>query len=165
MIPVKIFINGVQAATGNIDLSVVGSTQTVASAGGNVTATLTANWDATMASGYYRIYSFAATAANQYQFARWKWTERIYTEGSPNYDPEVVYTNNTTPTQAYDSDGYTRDSAGNLRRMWIITEIEAYFTGSGPTPAHTHLLVNSFNRSTPVRLVYDPTTNKLVADC
>lgn len=28
----------------------------------------------------------------------------------------------------------------------------------------THLLVNSFDRSTPVQLVYDPTTNLLVAD-
>jgi hypothetical protein len=28
----------------------------------------------------------------------------------------------------------------------------------------THLLVNSFNKSSPVQLVYDPTTNLLVAD-
>lgn len=163
MIPVKIFVNGVQAATGNIDLSVVGSTQTVASAGGDVTATLTANMDIAMTSGYLRVYSFQATAAAQYQFARWRRVQRIYIQGDDVYDPEVVRTFESVGANPYvsiyDEDGY---GASYNQRIWDKSEIEAYFTSNPHTP--THLLVNSSSRSTPVRLVYDPSTNKLVAD-
>lgn len=49
----------------------------------------------------------------------------------------------------------------NPEGTWTAT-IGLYFTRVPRTP--THLLVNSFSKSTPVQLVYDPTTNLLVAD-
>lgn len=46
------------------------------------------------------------------------------------------------------------------QRLYNVV-ITAVFTQSH-TP--THLLVNSYNKKTPVQLVYDPATNRLVAD-
>lgn len=63
----------------------------------------------------------------------------------------------------YRSDNYLYEffNVRNPDGTWTAT-IRLYFTPV--TPGHTHKLVNSFDRSTPVQLVYDPVTNKLVAD-
>lgn len=66
---------------------------------------------------------------------------------------DIRYWANTSPHSVWSTE--TVQTFYNL----VIT---ATFTRNPRTP--THLLVNSFNRSTPVRLVYDPKTNLLVAD-
>ena len=46
-----------------------------------------------------------------------------------------------------------------LRYLYSQYELTAVFVDT-----HTHLLINTSNISSPVTLVYDPTTNLLVAD-
>lgn len=57
----------------------------------------------------------------------------------------------------YDPPG---DAPADFPDKTEIVEVRATFSRTDPT----NLLVNSFNRSSPVTLVYDPTTNQLVAD-
>lgn len=84
--------------------------------------------------------TLTATPSNGYRFVKWTAWES-WPGGQYEYD---ISTNAQISIEVQDYDGKT---------------IRAYFEWDG-----TDLLVNSFNRSTPVQLVYDPATNKLVAD-
>ena len=82
--------------------------------------------------------TFTATPSSHYRFV--KWTE-LYPTGY-----EYDYSTNNQITL-------------EVGEQWPGAVFRAHFEWDG-----TDLLVNSFNRSTPVQLVYDPATNKLVAD-
>lgn len=82
--------------------------------------------------------TFTATPSPHYRFVKWT---KFYPTGY-EYD--------------YSTNNQITFEAGT---QWPGVVYRAYFEWDG-----TDLLVNSFNRSTPVQLVYDPATNLLVAD-
>ena len=78
------------------------------------------------------------------------------TPPSHDYNATFVY-----PDARQDSNVNEYHNTRNPNGTWSIT-LKAYFTKIPHTP--THLLVNSSTVESPAKLVYDPTTNLLVAD-
>ena len=120
------------------------------------------------------IYQFTATPAAGWQFVKWNLTAtvdeglRVGTEDE--YHETVTYQDSALGTP-FETDGLSSVTrarqiieiygTGRYRPTWktLTYHVEAVFS----RPA-TNLLVNSFNKSSPVQLVYDPATNLLVAD-
>lgn len=75
----------------------------------------------------------------------------------PTASPSTTYYSFGDYSTTYDPPG---DAPADVADKTEIIEVRATFNRTDPT----NLLVNSFNRSTPVQLVHDPTTNLLVAD-
>lgn len=75
----------------------------------------------------------------------------------PTASPSTTYYSFGDYSTTYDPPG---DAPADVADKAEIIEVRATFSRTDPT----NLLVNSFNRSTPVQLVHDPTTNLLVAD-
>lgn len=95
----------------------------------------------TLHDGRVRQESLAAIMDNPYPTASPSTTHYSFGEYSTTYDPPG-------------------DAPADVADMAEIIEVRATFNRTDPT----NLLVNSFNRSTPAQLVYDPATNLLVAD-
>ena len=120
------------------------------------------------------IYQFTATPAGGWQFVKWNLTATVdeghFVGTESEYQETVTYQGSAlnTPFETYGI-GTTLYShqiielfgASRYRPTWttLTYHVEAVFARSA-----TNLLVNSFNKSSPAQLVYDPTTNKLVAD-
>lgn len=117
-------------------------------------------------------YELEATPAPGWEFLRFEETYRLSEYDGRDVFEETLnlahnpwpgtrdYTAQTAPTE------YER-VMNNPVRYTIRAKVEilslvAVFGPATHTP--TNLLVNSADRSTPVKLVYDPTTNLLVAD-
>ena len=99
-------------------------------------------------------YQCSATVAGAWAFDRFVVTFK--NRDNPPYT--ISYFRNPTATDSggdFEPCDVTYDAGGSIS----ILSVEARFVS-----VRTHLLVNSSNRSTPVQLVYDPATNKLVAD-
>lgn len=127
-------------------------------------------------SGYdginYTNYQCAATPASNWRFLRFEYTIKgttnrdghTYTETitlNTNPAPVQQITNNWANPFEYEVIG--DDGSVYMTIKEEIISVVAYFEEI-PVHVPTHLLVNSFSKSTPVQLVYDPTTNLLVAD-
>lgn len=94
---------------------------------------------------WYRVWTdtiLMATPNTRYRFVKWTKWRKFYPSGVEF--EEDISTNPQITIDVYDYDDWT---------------IRAYFKWDG-----TDLLVNSANLGSPVQLVYDPTTNLLVAD-
>ena len=104
----------------------------------------------------------AATPAAGWAFGSFMVTRQEYRNGSAYGTPTTTnyYVNPTgKDTTAYRMPyeyAYPNTSENTYTR---IVSVVATFVR-----AKTHLLVNSANKTTPVRLLYDPSTNLLVAD-
>ena len=111
--------------------------------------------------GWYRSYTLSATEATGWRFVKFTWDKtRVTQSGStPLGSDESTY------NPSYASDGVAEQRT-DFTATWFqedqISGITAHFERTSRAP--THLLVNSAALSAPVRLVYDPTTDKLVAD-
>ena len=125
----------------------------------------------------FDVFRFTATPAAGWHFDHWHISysyDRGSYFGSPDethetiYDEHNVYNTNPFETVAdytlsvgvWDliEEYYSTGRYGSTRKT-LTYHVEAVFSRSA-----TDLLVNSFNKSSPVQLVYDPTTNLLVAD-
>lgn len=120
------------------------------------------------------IYQFTATCAAGWQFVQWNLTATVdeghYVGTESEYHETVTY-KESVPGTPFETDGlsgaiFARQiieiyGTGRYRPTWktLTYHVEAVFA----RPA-TNFLVNSFNKSSPVLLVYDPATNLLVAD-
>lgn len=111
----------------------------------------------------YVYYKLTATYADGWTFGYFEWSlhvENATTGDSWDDGPYQLSSNPGTSTLLYD--GFVDLSEleiGRGREVTTITGLKAVFV-RGPT----NLLVNSFNKSSPVQLVYDPATHRLVAD-
>ena len=104
----------------------------------------------------------SATLAAGWAFSSFMVTIQEYRNGSASGSPTTTYyyinptgKNTTTYRMPYEY-AYPNTSDNTYTR---IVSVVATFVR-----AKTHLLVNSFNKSSPVQLCYDPTTGLLVAD-
>ena len=117
--------------------------------------------------------SFQMTAEANFPYTfdyfEWEETERYYLrDGTLDYENTATRSssNNPCPTQTEGAiTGYYPEIGKRYRvngsyYTYEVSTIRVYFKTRTPT----NLLVNSANRSTPVKLVYDPATNLLVAD-
>lgn len=85
---------------------------------------------------------------------------RDFGEPNPwNFPAVKNFTDHENPFEFEEIDAGTETRLRTVKDE--ITGVEVEFEG-GYTP--THLLVNSYSKSFPVQLLYDPTTNLLVAD-
>lgn len=143
------------------DVSLQVTISPIGAANAGCTATCTGTETTFSDGGWLRIYTATATAAGNWRFVRFTWTRTRYNDtGTP------IYTDYTSPSNpATSSDGLSEAryvySSGHWSE-YIITNLTAVF--QYVAPPHTHLLVNSATKESPPHLVYDPTTNLLVAD-
>ena len=107
-------------------------------------------------------YDATATAANRWRFGHWEYrtkhTDTAYPERSyvnPPYETDPTHSA-FNPERLFEFFIYSGDQ---LVISDVIIDLAVVFVR-----VPTHLLVNSFNKSSPVQLVYDPATNLLVAD-
>lgn len=107
-------------------------------------------------------YDATATAANGWRFGHWEYrtkhTDTAYPERSyvsPPYETDPTHSG-FNPERLFEFFQYNDD---RLIISDVIIDLTVVFVREP-----THLLVNSANLSAPVQLVYDPTTNLLVAD-
>ena len=108
-------------------------------------------------------YQISATAPAGWELDYISW--KLGINGTPNN--YTVYSKNPIP----ETRNIYAQYAGSLidgwtdyitpRRVYTLSNVEAHFKRQH-TP--THLLVNSANLGSPVQLVYDPASNRLVAD-
>lgn len=120
------------------------------------------------------IYKLTATPAAGYVFDHFEFVTREWTE----YNQRITYDDTLTSSNANNpaiSNGlsalgyqYSASIVGKFIASYLgqITHLDPVSVTAVFRPLHTptNLLVNSFDRSTPVQLVYDPATNLLVAD-
>lgn len=121
----------------------------------------------------YYPYRFVAEPRQGWRFDHWQidWTEvSLNDDGSINQSIPYSSLGHANPFQLRDDGGFGgEDMLGYsyinfggstyLRYLYSQYELTAVFVDT-----HTHLLINTSNISSPVTLVYDPTTNLLVAD-
>lgn len=121
----------------------------------------------------YTNYQCAATVATGWRFLRFEYTIKG-TTNHPNghtYTETITLNTNPAPVQQITNNWanpFEYEVIGDDGSVYMtikeeIISVVAYFEEI-PVHVPTHLLVNSFSKSTPVQLVYDPTTNLLVAD-
>lgn len=119
------------------------------------------------------IYKLTATAAAGYAFDHFEFKTREWTE----YNQSIIYDDTRTSSNSNNpaisnglptSDQYSASIVGKFDISYSGQDthltpisITAVFR---PLHTPTHLLVNSSNYTNPVSLVYDPSTNLLVAD-
>lgn len=110
--------------------------------------------------GWLRSYTATAHPVGNWRFVKFTWERyRVRPSGSTLIDtPESVY----NPSTSSDGLNEVRTETSTTWTEYTIDNLTAVF--EYVAPPHTHLLVNSANKTTPVMLVYDSTTNLLVAD-
>lgn len=119
------------------------------------------------------IYKLTATAAAGYVFDHFEFVTREWME----YNQSITYDNTRTSSNANNpaisnglpvGDQYSASIVGKFIASYLgqITHLDPVSVTAVFRPLHTptNLLVNSYNRSSPVQLCYDPTTGLLVAD-
>lgn len=120
----------------------------------------------------YTNYQCVATVATGWRFLRFEYVLRGTTNRDEHTYTETVRLNtNPAPAQKvttdwenpfeYDVIGDDGTYYGTIKEE--IASVTAYFERI-PVHVPTHLLVNTYSKSVPVKLVHDPTTHKLVAD-
>ena len=111
----------------------------------------------------YVFYKLTATLAEGWTFGYFKWS--LHTENATTGDTwDNPHGSDRNPATSrltlyggvVDLDAF---ETGKGREVTTITGLKAVFVRKP-----TNLLVNSFNKSSPVQLVYDPATHRLVAD-
>ena len=110
----------------------------------------------------YAYYKLTATPADGWTFGYFEWFLHVENATTGDSWDDGPYQLSSPGTSAFLYDGFVDLSelgTGQGREVTTITGLKAVFVR-----APTHLLVNSFNKSSPVQLVYDPATNRLVAD-
>ena len=119
---------------------------------------------------YYEIafYKLTATAAAGYVFDHF---EISYRE-TDNYGTDLQGTPNNTNNPAISNGRGTGSQWGagigdlylSIHNSWSRLETTAIVAVFRLAHTPTHLLVNSYNRSSPVQLVHDPASNLLISD-
>lgn len=134
--------------------------------------------DPTWAAGHgeYRNFRYTATPAAGYRFKQFEVTVSSVTVDFPHtettifqgtqsganwiYEPDLTYWSNYWYLWGYSlwwTDPDFPSVTGEVTAISVVAVFERSYTP-------THLLVNSYSKSFPVQLLYDPTTNLLVAD-
>ena len=111
---------------------------------------------------YY--YQISATAAAGWELDYIAWDLDL--DGNPDRtDSFIVYNKSPIPETQRTGAEYAGDLLDgwdyNMRHVYTLFNVKAHFKRQH-TP--THLLVNYATRESPAKLVYDPATNRLVAD-
>ena len=103
---------------------------------------------------YKRTYNDGTTSTSSVTHTNQGWANPYIWPAAQNYNAAEQ------PFEFEETDPGTEWRARTVKSE--IVEILAYFTSSSPVP--TDLLVNSSSVESPAKLVYDPTTNRLVVD-
>ena len=119
------------------------------------------------------IYKLTATAAAGYVFDHFEFVTREWIE----YNQSITYDYTRTSSNSNNPAISNGLSTGDQYDASIVGKFDTSYRGQDshltpisitavfrPLHTPTHLLVNSFNYTTPVTLVYDPATHLLVAD-
>ena len=145
-------------------MSAVSKTVTIsppAAAAAGCTATCTGTETTFSDGGWQRNYTATATAVGNWRFVKFTWVRTRY----QNTGTPIPTDYESTSNPADSSDGLSELRVVYSSGRWaeyIISGLTAVF--EYVAPPHTHLLVNSATKESPPHLVYDPTTNLLVAD-
>lgn len=114
--------------------------------------------------GWSREYTLSASAASGWRFVKFTWSKVRRTASGTT--PIGDYESSSNPSTW--EDGLSEVRVYGDQTYWLenlIENIVAHFEQTTPPPhTPTHLLVNSSTAENPAKLVYDPTTNLLVAD-
>ena len=119
------------------------------------------------------IYKLTATAAAGYAFDHFEFVTREWAEYNQSITFDVTRTSSNSNNPAISNglstgDQYSASIVGKFTISYLgeIIHLDPISITAVFRPLHTptHLLVNSSNYTNPVTLVYDPSTNLLVAD-
>ena len=119
------------------------------------------------------IYKLTATAAAGYAFDHFEFKTREWTEYNQSITYDVTRDSSNSNSTAISNglptgDQYSASIVGKFTISYLgeIIHLDPISITAVFRPLHTptHLLVNSSNYTNPVTLVYDPSTNLLVAD-
>lgn len=119
------------------------------------------------------IYKLTATAAAGYVFDHFEFVTRSWEE----YNQSIIYDDTRTSSNSNNPAISNGQPTGYQWEASIVGKFDLSYNGQDshltpisitavfrPLHTPTHLLVNSFNYTTPVTLVHDPATHLLVAD-
>ena len=119
----------------------------------------------------YMNYQCVATVATGWRFLRLEYVLKGTTTRGLTYTQTLKLNTNPAPAQKvttnwenpFEYDVHGADGSVNITTKEEIISVTAYFERI-PVHVPTHLLVNTYSKSVPVKLVHDPATHKLVAD-
>ncbi|MBQ2436514.1 MAG: hypothetical protein II265_00340 [Clostridia bacterium] len=114
--------------------------------------------------GWLRTYTLSASAATGWRFVKFTWDKTRVTQSGST--PQGTGESSRNPSDYNDGVVEQRtDFTATMFQEDLISNVTAIFEQTTPPPhTPTHLLVNSSTAENPAKLVYDPTTNLLVAD-
>ena len=161
---IEIYLSNALVASKVSNITDVGDSDSLSHACGTVSVTYSEKIDYRPyhdLPSWQQRYTEIDTPAQGYQLVRRVLQYTGSGSGNPPNDDTTFNIPFVYPDYRQDNNLNEYFNVRNPEGTWTAT-IGLYFTRVPRTP--THLLVNSFSKSTPVQLVYDPTTNLLVAD-